>query len=164
MANREALVFRSEAQPGHRAVGRNPVGNVSRGEKRRSPRNLSLLGTKVVKLPDHADSRGCLIALDRDQSLPFDIRRVYWIYQGHAKSIRGEHATSAHCALVALQGAVDVDLDNGQDQASMRLSRSDQALCIHAGVWLRLRNFVDEAIVLVAASRLYAESAYFDHP
>ncbi len=124
----------------------------------------SFLGTKLAKLPDHADSRGCLIALDRDQSLPFDVRRVYCIYQGHAKSIRGEHATSAHCALVALQGAVDVDLDNGQDQASMRLSRSDQALCIHAGVWLRLRNFVDEAIVLVAASRLYAESAYFDHP
>jgi hypothetical protein len=63
-----------------------------------------------------------------------------------------------------VQGAVDVDLDNGQEQASMRLWRSDQALCIHAGVWLRLRNFVDEAIVLVTASRLYAESVYFDHP
>jgi len=124
----------------------------------------SLLGTKLVKLPDHADSRGCLIALDRDQSLPFDIRRVYCIYQGHPKSIRGEHSTSAHCALVAVQGAIDVDLDNGQDQTSMCLSRSDQALCIHAGVWLRLRNFVDEAIVLVVASKLYAEAAYFDHP
>jgi dTDP-4-dehydrorhamnose 3,5-epimerase-like enzyme len=127
-------------------------------------RPLSLRGTKLVKLPDHADSRGCLIALDRDQSLPFDIRRVHCIYQASAKSIRGEHATSAHCALVAVQGAVDVDLDNGQEQTSLRLSRSDEALCIHAGVWLRLRNFVDEAIVLVTASRLYAESAYFDHP
>ena len=164
MANREALVFRSEVRPGHEPVEPDPISNFSRGEKRSRPRNLSLLGTKVVKLPDHADSRGCLIALDRDQSLPFDVRRVYCIYQGHAKSIRGEHATSAHCALVALQGAVDVDLDNGQEQTSMRLSRSDQALCIHAGIWLRLRNFVDEAIVLVAASRLYAESAYFDHP
>ncbi len=127
-------------------------------------KRISLRGTKLVKLPDHADSRGCLIALDRDQSLPFDVRRVYCIYQGHPKSIRGEHATSADCALVALQGSVDVDLDNGQEQASMRLSRTDQALCIHAGVWLRLRNFMDEAIVLVAASQLYAESAYFEHP
>jgi len=140
--------------------------NFSQGETRRAvpARTLSLLGTKLVKLPKHADSRGCLIALDRDQSLPFDVRRVYCIYQGPAKSVRGEHATSAHCALVALRGAVEVDLDNGQEQASVHLSRIDQALCIHSGVWLRLRNFANGAILLVAASQLYAESGYFDRP
>jgi len=140
--------------------------NLSQDEKRRGApaRTLSLPGTKLFKLPKHADSRGCLIALDRDQSLPFDVRRVYCIYQGRAKSVRGEHATSAHCALVALRGAVEVDLDNAQEQASVRLSRIDQALCIHAGVWLRLRNFANGAILLVAASQLYAESVYFDRP
>jgi hypothetical protein len=126
--------------------------------------SLSLPGTKLVKLPKHADSRGFLIALDRDQSLPFDVRRVYCIFRGGAKSVRGEHATSAHCALVALQGVVHVDLDNGQEQRALRLARPDQALCIHAGVWLRLRDFAEDAIVLVAASQLYAESEYFDRP
>lgn len=142
------------------------MSNVSQAEKRRGTqaRSLSLLGAKLVKLPKHADSRGCLIALDRDQSLPFDVRRVYCIYQGHEKTVRGEHAMSAHCAMVALQGAVDVDLDNGQAQASVRLSRTDQSLCIHAGVWLRVRDFVSEAILLVAASHLYADVVYFDRP
>ncbi len=139
--------------------------NLSQAEKRRRApaKSLSLLGTRLVKLPKHADSRGCLIALDRDQSLPFDVRRVYWI-QGDVKSVRGEHATSAHCAMVALRGAVEVDLDNGLEQTSVRLSRTDQALCIHAGVWLRIRNFANGAILLVAASQLYAESVYFDRP
>lgn len=142
------------------------ISNLSQDEKRRRApaRSPSLLGTKLVKLPKHTDSRGCLIALDRDQSLPFDVRRVYCIYQGSAKSVRGEHATSAHCALVAVRGAVEVDLNNGREQTSVRLSRIDHALCIHAGVWLRLRNFANGAILLVAASQLYAKSVYFDRP
>ena len=126
--------------------------------------SLSFLGVKLVKLPKHADSRGFLIALDRNQSLPFDVRRVYCIYQGRAKSVRGEHATSAHCALVPLRGVVHVDLDNGQEQTALRMTRPDQALCLHAGVWLRLRDFAEDAIVLVVASQLYAESEYFDRP
>jgi len=142
------------------------MSNLSQAEKRRAApaRSKSLVGTRLIKLPKHADSRGRLIALDRDQSLPFDVRRVYCIYQSHMRSVRGEHATSAHCALVALQGTVEVDLNNGQAQTTARLSRTDQALCIHAGVWLRLRNFGRGAIVLVAASKLYAQSAYFDLP
>jgi dTDP-4-dehydrorhamnose 3,5-epimerase-like enzyme len=142
------------------------MSNLSQAEKRRGAqaRTLSLLGAKLVKLPKHADSRGCLIALDRDQSLPFDVRRVYCIYQTRGKTVRGEHAMSAHCAMVVLQGAVDVDLDNGQAQASVRLSRTDQALCIHAGVWLRVRDFANGAILLVAASHLYADVMYFDRP
>jgi hypothetical protein len=147
-------------------MGPSLTSNLSQRERRRgaSARTPSLLGVKLVKLPKHADSRGRLIALDRDQSLPFEVRRVYCIYQGRGKTVRGEHATSTHCAMVVLQGSIEVDLDNGQAQASLRLSRIDQALCIHAGVWLRVRDFRNGAILLVAASQLYAESEYFDRP
>ena len=123
-----------------------------------------IAGTLLVAVPRHADERGFLIAFDRDQSLPFEVRRVYCIYPGAADAVRGEHATSAHCALVALQGSVAVDLDNGAERASIRLSRCDQALCIHAGVWLRVHDFSSNAIVLVAASRLFAESVYYNRP
>jgi dTDP-4-dehydrorhamnose 3,5-epimerase-like enzyme len=124
----------------------------------------SLAGTKLVAVPKHADERGYLIALDRDQSLPFEPRRVYCLYPGVVDAVRGEHATSAHCALLALQGSFEVDLDNGEEKQSVRLSRTDQALCIHAGVWLRLRNLARDAIVLVAASRAFDESVYYDRP
>jgi hypothetical protein len=139
---------------------------LAHADKRRAApaKSLPLWGAKLVKLPNHRDRMGCLIALDRDQSLPFDMRRVYCIYACHGKSVRGEHATSAHCAMVALQGAVDVDLDNGQERATVRLSRPVQALCLHAGIWLRLRRFSKDAIVLVAASQLYADVRYFDQP
>jgi dTDP-4-dehydrorhamnose 3,5-epimerase-like enzyme len=161
MADRDRLVFRSGVHPGRDPVAPNPI-NLGRGKKRRA--NLSLLGTKIVKLPTHADSRGCLIALDRDQSLPFEVRRVFCMSRASPKTIRGEHATSAHLALVALQGLVEVDLDNGRKHASTCLARTDEALCVHAGVWLRLRSFSSEAIVLVAASQLYANVVYFDRP
>jgi len=121
-------------------------------------------GTRLVVVPRHTDERGCLIALDRDQSLPFDPRRVYCIYQGSTGAVRGEHAISAHCAFVALQGGVTVDLDNGQEQASIRLSTPDRALCIHAGVWLRIRDLAAATIVLVAASRPYAQCEYYERP
>ena len=129
-----------------------------------APKTHPIYGTRLVAVPQHADERGFLIALDRDQSLPFDVRRVYCIYAGASAGVRGEHATSAHCALVALQGSVEIDLDNGSEQASVHLSRTDQALCIHAGVWLRVRDLSSGAIVLVAASRLFSESVYFDRP
>jgi hypothetical protein len=121
-------------------------------------------GARLVVVQRHTDERGCLIALDRDQSLPFDPRRVYCIYQGSTGAVRGEHAISAHCAFVALQGGVTVDLDNGQEQASIRLSTPDRALCIHAGVWLRIRDLTGGTIVLVAASRAYGQCQYYDRP
>ena len=129
-----------------------------------APKTHPIYGTRLVAVPQHADERGFLIALDRDQSLPFDVRRVYCIYPGAPGGVRGEHATSAHCALVALQGSVEIDLDNGSERACVRLSRTDQALCIHAGVWLRVHDLSSSAIVLVAASRLFGESVYFDRP
>lgn len=124
----------------------------------------AIRGTRLVAVPQHRDERGCLIALDHGQSLPFEVRRVFCIYPGHPKAIRAEHATSAHCGLLALQGAVDVDLDNGDEVATIRLATTDQALCVHAGVWLRLRNFTGDAILMIAASEPYAESVYYDHP
>jgi dTDP-4-dehydrorhamnose 3,5-epimerase-like enzyme len=129
-----------------------------------APKTHPVHGTWLVTVPRHADERGFLIALDRDQSLPFEVRRVYCIYPGAPDAVRGEHATSAHCALVALQGSVEIDLDNGREQGSVRLSRTDQALCIHAGVWLRVRDLSPSAIVLVAASRPFAESVYYHGP
>jgi dTDP-4-dehydrorhamnose 3,5-epimerase-like enzyme len=129
-----------------------------------APKVRPVQGTRLVAVPRHADERGFLIALDRNQSLPFEVRRVYCIYPGAPDAVRGEHATSAHCALVALQGSVEIDLDNGREQGSVRLSRTDQALCIHAGVWLRVRDLSPGAIVLVAASRLFAESVYYRGP
>src|ERR1051325_8089162 len=118
-----------------------------------APKTHPIYGTRLVAAP-----------LDRGQALRFDVRRVYCIYAGASAGVRGEHATAAHCALVALQGSVEIDLDNGSEQASVHLSRTDQALCIHAGVWLRVRDLSSGAIVLFAASRLFSESVYFDRP
>jgi len=123
-----------------------------------------IFGAALIDLPVHEDRRGNLIALDRYQSLPFGVERVIFISSCPESAIRGEHATSGHLALVALTGSVTVDLDNGREQATLQLSRPNQALCVHAGVWVRLRNFTRSAIVLEVLSTCYRDVTYFDEP
>ena len=123
-----------------------------------------MLGVTLIELPNHAGSQGRLVALDKDQSLHFDARRVYVIYDTPMDATRGGHATSSNCALVVLSGRVAVDLDNSEEVMTIQLSRPDQALRIDAGVWLRLHNFAEGTIVLVAASQTYVESVYFEQP
>lgn len=71
---------------------------------------------------------------------------------------------TSHEALVALRGEVTIDLDNGEEKMSMRLSHPNQALCVHAGVWLRIRDFSEGAIILAAASRKHGETVRFKEP
>jgi hypothetical protein len=121
-------------------------------------------GISLTQLPRHKDSRGCLIALEKGQSLPFKICRVFIISEIPEFAVRGEHASSAHHALVILKGNVNVYLDNGEDQWTVPLSCSDQVLCVHAGVKLSLRGFSREAILLMAASLPFKKTRYFKQP
>lgn len=123
-----------------------------------------MLGVTLVDLPRHADSRGCLVALEEGKFLPFEVRRVFFMWCVPASAVRAEDAISSHEALIALQGGVTLDLDNGDEQMSIHLSRPDQALCMHAGVWVRMRNFSKEAIILVAASQKHSETKRFGEP
>jgi hypothetical protein len=121
-------------------------------------------GVELIDIPLHQDARGSLLALDRDQSLPFGVARVIVLSACPESAVRGEHALSAHVALLALSGRVTVDLNNGREQRTLHLARPDQLLCVHAGVWLRLRNFSPSGIFLEAASKCFREVTYFDGP
>lgn len=121
-------------------------------------------GVVIVDLPRFSDARGHLVALEGGRYLPFEVCRIFVVWGTPAGTARGEDSMSCHEALMAVQGAVTVDVDNGQQQMSVRLTRPEQLLCLHAGVWVRMRDFSPEAIVLAAASRKHADTLRYPSP
>lgn len=121
-------------------------------------------GVELIDLPRHSDRRGSLVAVEGGAFLPFEVRRVFFIWDVPQSVARAEDSMSAHEALVALQGEVTIDLDNGREKLSIRLSRPDQALCVHAGVWLRMRDFSPQAMIMAASSKKHADTERFSEP
>jgi hypothetical protein len=121
-------------------------------------------GVRLIELDRHSDSRGSLLAFGGDSPIPFDVRNVYFIVDCPTDAIRAEHANSSHTAIVALHRAVTVEVDNGSERESYRLDGPDQVLVISAGVWLRLREFSPETMLVVLSSELYTERSHFDGP
>jgi hypothetical protein len=115
-------------------------------------------------LSGHADHRGVLHALEQTGPLAFPIARVFWIQGCPPGTSRANHAVTAHQALVAIAGAVTVDLDNGSERLQMRLVATDDLLVVQAGVWVRLHDFSADAVVMVASSQRFADVRYFDAP
>jgi hypothetical protein len=121
-------------------------------------------GVAISTVPIHRDERGALLALDALQSLPFELRRCFFIWGCPASASRAGHSVSAPMALVALRGNVTIDFDTGSEQLTLELSKPDRLVCIEAGVWLRMRNFSADALVAVASSSYYTDTRYSDLP
>ncbi len=125
---------------------------------------LPVRGVQLVKLDRHADSRGSLLNFGTEAPLPFEVRNVYFLVECPPGETRAEHANSNHSAIISLSSAVTVDVDNGAEQWSHRLTEADSALIIKAGVWLRLREFTPQTCVVVLSSKLWEETTHFETP
>jgi hypothetical protein len=121
-------------------------------------------GVQLVELDRHADSRGSLLHFGTDSPIPFEVRNVYFIVDCPPDATRAEHANSNDSAIIALSSAVTVEVDNGGERWSHRLTEPDAALVVRAGVWLRLREFSRETCVVVLSSKPWEETRHFDAP
>jgi len=121
-------------------------------------------GVSILTIPIHHDERGSLLAFDARQSLPFDLKRCYFIWGCPEGKSRAGHSVSAPMALIVLRGWVTVDLDNACEQLAIELSTPNRMVCIEAGVWLRLRDFSADALLAVASPAYYEDIQYFDSP
>lgn len=125
---------------------------------------MDISGVENVQLQTREDARGALAVLDRHQGLPFDVKRLFYLFDCPTTSVRAEHAVSADMVLVAICGSVSVDCDNGQQQTSRVLAAPNQAIVVRKGVWVKLHTFQAGTVVLVASEQNYADVAYFDQP
>ena len=116
---------------------------------------------KIIDLPKICDPRGNLTVAQGDIDVPFDIKRVYWVYDVPAGEYRGGHAHK-QCKelLVALSGSFHVTLDDGERRETYLLNHPYQGLLIDTGIWRTLDDFSSGAVCLVLASQLFEESDY----
>ncbi len=116
----------------------------------------------IVELPKITDPRGNLTFIEGGRHVPFDIRRVYYLYDVPGGSERGGHAHKAlHQLIVAMSGSFDVLLDDGAGKRRFHLNRSYYGLYVCPMIWRELDNFSSGSVCMVLASNLYDEADYY---
>lgn len=117
---------------------------------------------KIVELPKISDPRGNLTFVEGGNHVPFDIQRVYYLYDVPGGSERGGHAHKAlHQLIIAMSGSFDVVLDDGANKKRVHLSRSYYGLYVCPMIWRELDNFSSGSVCMVLASNKYDEADYF---
>lgn len=116
----------------------------------------------VITLPKISDPRGNLTSIEGGQQVPFDIQRVYYLYDVPGGAERGGHAHKGlHQLIIAMSGSFDVVLDDGFNKKRVHLSRSYNGLYVCPMIWRELDNFSSGSVCMVLASNRYDEDDYF---
>jgi len=122
---------------------------------------MSVNNCKIIDLPKISDPRGNLSFIEGGQHIPFEIKRVYYLYDVPGGSDRGSHAhKNLHQFIVAMSGSFDVVLDDGNEKKRFHLNRSYYGLYVCPMMWRDLDNFSSGAVCMVLASTHYEESDY----
>lgn len=117
---------------------------------------------RIISLPKISDPRGNLTFVEGGHHVPFDIKRVYYLYDVPGGAERGGHAhKDLHQLIIAMSGAFDIVLDDGREKKRFHLNRSYFGLYVCPMIWREMDNFSSGAVCLVLASNYYAESDYF---
>lgn len=117
---------------------------------------------KLVQLPRLSDGRGSLSFVQPGPLLPFEIRRVYYLYDVPEGQPRGAHGhRKLEQLIVAVSGAVDVEVDDGRQRRMFRLDAPDVGLYVCPMIWRNLTGFTPGTVCIVLASEPYDEADYF---
>lgn len=122
---------------------------------------MNLSKCKIIELPKITDVRGSLTFIEQNNHVPFELKRVYYLYDVPGGETRGGHAhKQLQQFIVAAMGSFDVILDDGFEKKRFHLNRSYYGLYIPRMVWRELDNFSSGSVCLVLASELYDREEY----
>jgi dTDP-4-dehydrorhamnose 3,5-epimerase-like enzyme len=117
---------------------------------------------RIIELPKISDPRGNLTFVEANRHIPFDIKRVYYLYDVPGGSERAGHAHKQLQQLfIAMSGSFDIILDDGDQKIKYHMNRSYYALYVSSMIWRNLDNFSSGAVCMVLASEYYDESDYY---
>lgn len=116
---------------------------------------------ELIHLPKIEDPRGNLTFVQQQVHIPFEIRRVYWIYDVPGGQTRGGHAFKEQEELiVSLSGSFDVVVNHGSGTQTVHLNRSYYGLYLPAGLWRHMENFSTNSVAMVLSSTEFTEDDY----
>lgn len=116
---------------------------------------------RIINLPKIKDERGNLSFIEQNKHIPFDIKRVYWIYDVPGGEIRGSHAyKTLNEFIIALSGSFDVILHDGKEEVKFSLNRSYYGLYVPKLYWRKIENFSTNSLALILADDFYKVDDY----
>ena len=121
----------------------------------------NIYNCNVIELPKNHNRAGNITFIEQDRQIPFEVQRVYYLYDVPGGEERGGHAhRELQQLIVAASGSFDVILDDGCNKKVVHLNRPYYGLYVIPGIWRELVNFSSGAICLVLASLKYSEDDY----
>jgi hypothetical protein len=123
---------------------------------------MALTAHRLIDFPIIPDHRGNLTFVEGMRHVPFEIKRIFYLYDVPGGQSRAGHALrDVEQVIIAMSGSFDVVLDDGERRETITLNRSYFGLYVPSLVWRELENFSSGSVCLVLASKPYDENAYF---
>ncbi len=124
-------------------------------------KRFSIYDCSIIHFPKINNRAGNITAIQNNIEIPFDVSRVYYLYDVPGGETRGAHAhKQLEQVIIAASGSFDVTIDDGKNKKTVQLNRPNFGLHIKPYMWRDLSNFSSGAICLVLASRLYESEDY----
>ena len=123
---------------------------------------LLLKDCRIIEFPKIADPRGNLTFVENSRHIPFDIKRVFYLYDVPGGATRAEHANiKLQQVIIAMAGSFDIVVDDGFERKTFSLNRSYYGLYIPGMIWRGLENFSSGSICMVLVDDFYDAADYF---
>jgi hypothetical protein len=123
---------------------------------------MSLQDCTLIELPKISDPRGNLTFLEGNNHIPFEIKRVFYLYDVPGGETRAGHALkTCHQFIIAISGSFDVVLDDGEQKQRYQLNRSYRGVYVPPLIWRELDNFSSGSVCAVLASECYSGTGYY---
>ena len=122
---------------------------------------MSIKHCKIIDLPKITDPRGNLTFVEGGNHIPFDIQRVFYLYDVPGGEMRAGHSNiQSQQFIIAMSGSFDVNVDDGFEKKSFHLNRAYYGLYLPTNVWREIDNFSSGAVCLVLTSTIYSADDY----
>jgi len=116
---------------------------------------------RMIKFKGYFDERGSLVAIENNKNLPFEIKRIYYIYDVPQGLERGFHShRDLEQVLIAVNGSVKIRVKDGKNEEIYELKKPDEGLFIGNMIWREMFDFSDKAVLLVLANHEYNPDDY----
>ena len=123
------------------------------------PKNQEMV--TLINFETHQDDRGSLVAIESSKNIPFDIKRIYYLFKNNPSQTRAKHAhKKLKQVYIAMSGSCKISLDDGEKQEVVTLDKANVGMLFNGLVWREIFDFSEDCVLMVLADEFYEEEDY----